>query len=259
MMKPNGLLLLLYAPLLALCLNDTALAQTEHAAPHWTYDGRSGPRYWGDLDHAFEECLAGRSQSPIDISSATDAALEKLDFSYAPTPLNIVNNGHTIQVNYAQGSYVTIGRKTYDLLQFHFHSPSEHTVDGAPYDMVAHLVHSSRDGELAVVGILMKTGRKSTVIGDIWSHMPKKEGAAQSIRGVTIDASDLLPHLSGYYAYSGSLTTPPCSEGVRWFVMLAPHSVSSRQVRQFVNIFPRSTRPIQPLNGRNIRADIYSQ
>ncbi|MCH7575749.1 MAG: carbonic anhydrase family protein [Candidatus Marinimicrobia bacterium] len=244
---------------MVILLSDSTFAQSGHSAPHWTYDGRTGPGYWGDLDHAFEECLAGRSQSPINISSGTDASLEKIHFSYAPTPLNIVNNGHTIQVNYAEGSYVTIGRKTYDLLQFHFHSPSEHTVDGAPYDMVAHLVHSSRDGELAVVGILMKAGRKSEIIGDIWSHMPKKEGAAHSIRGVTVDASDLVPHLSGFYAYSGSLTTPPCSEGVRWFVMLAPHSVSRSQVRQFVDIFPRSTRPTQPLNGREIWADIYSR
>lgn len=149
-MNPKAVFHILFGSWMVVLLSETALAQGGHAAPHWTYDGRTGPQYWGGLDDAFEECATGRSQSPINFSSAKDTALEKMEFSDSPTPLNIVNNGHTIQVNYGKGSSVTIGRKSYSRLQFHFHSPSEHTEDGSPYDMVAHLVHRGRDGELAV-------------------------------------------------------------------------------------------------------------
>lgn len=226
---------------------------------HWGYTGEEGPDHWGDLDPAWEECASGMSQSPIDLATPTRAPMKTLKFFYEASELNIVNNGHTIQVNYQPGSYITVGGKVYDLLQFHFHSPSEHTVDGQPYDMVAHLVHKSADEELAVVGVLMEIGEASKFLKVIWGHIPLEEGEPEAIVGTYVNAKAMIPYLSGYYHYSGSLTTPPCSEGVRWFVMHTPMKVSAEQVSQFTDIFHSNARPVQPLNHRSLREDSYSR
>ncbi|NNG03445.1 MAG: carbonic anhydrase family protein [Inquilinus sp.] len=225
----------------------------------WSYHGDIGPEHWGDLvdshgDRAYPLCALGTAQSPIDIpaGAAVDARRMPLAFDYRPVPLAVKNNGHTIQVDYAPGSTMTVQGVTYDLLQFHFHAPSEHHVDGDVYPMEGHLVHGRQNGdtlELAVVGFLMTEGEANPVIQGIWEHMPAETGSV-TVRGAKVSAADLLPDSREYYGYSGSLTTPPCSEDVKWHVLAEPIEVSERQIAAFEELFEMNARPPQPLNGR---------
>jgi len=220
--------------------------------PHWTYKGAEGPTHWGKLDSTYAVCSTGNRESPIDIKGAKAADLLPLKFDYNSVPLNIIDNGHTIQVNYAAGSTLTVGAKTYTLKQFHFHHPSEEHVNGHRYDMVAHLVHADADGHLAVVAVFLKSGTENSFIDSVWRNVPKEKEKAADVPGVTINVKDLLPADHGYYTYTGSLTTPPCSEGVIWFVLKNPVSLSPAQVAAFAKIYPMNARPIQPTNGREI-------
>jgi len=238
--------------LAGLFLSNTVFAA--EGLVQWGYDSDSpqGPSHWGDLTAEFTACKSGKNQSPIDINDSKAVKLTGIKFNYKPTPIDVINNGHTIQVNYAQGSSIDFGGKVYKLLQFHFHSPSEHTVKGNAYDMVAHLVHQADDGQLGVIGVLLKQGKNSNpAIETVWKHMPSKAGERNTIPG-TLNARDLLPTSKRYYNYSGSLTTPPCSEGVNWMVMQTPVEVSVEQIVSFRNLFPLSTRPVQTLNGRTV-------
>src|SRR5262245_18873432 len=205
---------------LALCAG--ALLAQEHAGPHWTYEGKHGPDHWGDLDKSFSACQQGHHQSPIDIRAPKAADLPPIQFAYRPAPLHIVNNGHTIQVNYAPGSTITVGDKTYELKQFHFHHPSEEKVNGKGFKMVAHLVHAAPDGALAVVAVLLQPGAANPLIADLWQHLPAHEGPEQAFDAAQIDVTALLPQDRGYYTFEGSLTTPPCTESVAWFVLKTP-------------------------------------
>jgi carbonic anhydrase len=236
----------------ALCLVPGFLsAQESH--PHWTYTGSDGPAEWGKLDSAFATCSVGHTQSPIDIKGAKKADLPPLQFNYNSVPLNIIDNGHTIQVNYAPGSTLTVGDKTYTLKQFHFHHPSEEHINGHGYDMVVHLVHFDDQGHLAVVGVLIKKGSSNALVDTVWKNIPSQKEKATDISDVRVNAKDLLPGDHGYYTFAGSLTTPPCSEGVTWFVMKEQVSLSPEQISTFAKIYPRNARPIQPLNGRELR------
>ena len=218
---------------------------------HWRYDGEEGPQHWGDLSPNYTSCKAGKSQSPINISQARKAKLATIKFNYKATPVDIENNGHTIQLNYAKGSSINVGGKPYALLQFHFHSPSEHHVNGKPYDMVAHLVHQAADGQLGVIGVLMKVGKANKVIEQIWKVLPETADEHNAVAD-TLNVADLLPAERLYFNYSGSLTTPPCSEGVNWMVLTTPVEVSAEQVAHFNRLFAKSVRPIQALNGRTV-------
>ncbi len=237
--------------LFILPFSTLVFAGSGHAGAHWGYDDETGPAHWGDMKHEFTTCKTGKQQSPINISSAHSASLPAITFSYQATPLNMVNNGHTIQVNYAPGSHITVAGKQYELLQFHFHSPSENEIDGKPADMVAHLVHKAADGQLGVIGVLMKKGSRNPLIEKLWKHLLTHEGE-YSKAAIKINVEDLLPADRAYYHYSGSLTTPPCSEGVNWMVLKNTVDVSVAQTGAFTNIFHKSTRPVQPLNGRQI-------
>jgi carbonic anhydrase len=223
-----------------------------HSA-HWGYEGEIGPAHWGDLSPEYSACKEGKMQSPVDITGAVKADLDDIEFNYNDVPLMIINNGHAIQVNYAGDSSIEVNGKEYKLLQFHFHGPSENTVNGKPYDMEAHLVHKSSDGELAVVAVFMKKGKKNDFIQTLWKYMPEEEGKERSVRSVKINASQLLPADKTYYSFTGSLTTPPCSEGVKWMVMKTPIEVSAKQIAKFSSIFEMNARPVQPLNGRIIK------
>lgn len=227
------------------------------AENHWNYEGVTGPEQWGALDPGNAQCAEGRQQSPVDITGATRPHPDRLRFNYAPSALKLVNTGRTIQVNYDPGSYLTIGNRRYDLLQFHFHSPSEHTIDGQVYDMETHLVHRSADRQLAIVAVLMAVGEENATIQTLWDHLPSREGVDTALRGGTIDVQAwILPKMT-YYAYSGSLTTPPCSEGIQWIILRTPMPVSAAQVGTFTAHFPRSTRPVQPLNDRVLFEGVY--
>ncbi len=227
-------------------------ASAQQPPTHWSYSGHAGPNEWGKLDSTYAACSSGKTQSPIDIRGAQKADLPVLKFEYNSVPLNIIDNGHTIQVNYPAGSTLTVGKKLYMLQQFHFHHPSEEHVNGHSFDMVVHLVHADAEGHLAVVAVFLKKGNANPLIDLIWQNLPTEKGKAVGVSGVTLNAKDLLPAHYGYYTYSGSLTTPPCSEGVTWYVMKDPVALSESQVAVFAKLYPRIARPIQATNGREI-------
>jgi carbonic anhydrase len=221
--------------------------------PHWSYQGHGGPAEWGELDPAFATCQLGKLQSPIDIRGAKAADLPAIKFDYKPSPLRVIDNGHSIQVNYAPGSSIDVGGTRYELVQFHFHKPSEEKIDGKAHAMVAHLVHKGADGKLAVVAVLLDAGGTNPTIDTIWKNLPQEKGKEATVNA-TIDAATLLPADHGYYTFQGSLTTPPCSEDVRWFVLKTPVKVAGSEITAFGKIYPMNARPSQPLNGRTLEA-----
>jgi carbonic anhydrase len=223
---------------------------------HWSYEGDTGPAHWGTLTPAFAACGTGRRQSPIDIVNPTPKILGPLEIHYEPTVLNIINNGHAIQVNMDPGSYIELDGMRYDLLQFHFHTLSEHTVDDEYSVMEMHLVHKSQEDNLAVIGVWMDEGDANQALAPIWAHMPSDVGPGQRYQNVQINPADLLPASRQTYRYSGSLTTPPCSEGVKWVMMVESIPVSMDQVQAFARTFPSNNRPVQPLNGREVFIDV---
>lgn len=224
-------------------------------AHHWSYKGETGPTHWASLEHEFTACGAGNEQSPIDIRSdaVSKAALPAIEFDYHPAPLKVVDNGHTIQVNYAPGSFISVGGHRYELQQFHFHKPSEEAIDGKHADMVAHLVHKDDQGQLAVVAVLLRAGAVHPMLAALWNNLPPKKEEQVERTDVMVDAADLLPAARGYYTFAGSLTTPPCSEGVRWFVLKDPAAVSGGQIAMFGHRYPMNARPVQPLHGRSVQ------
>jgi carbonic anhydrase len=227
----------------------------EHG-PHWSYSGPTGPANWGALEPQYSACALGKSQSPIDIH---DAAVKKTDlpainFHYKTSTLKIIDNGHTIQINYAPGSFISVGGKQYELVQFHFHKPSEEKLNGKGFDMVAHLVHKASDGKFAVVAVMLTSGGANPLIEKLWHNLPKEKGTEVVLGAIKINAADLLPKNRAYYTYTGSLTTPPCSEGVTWFILKHPTSISSDEVASFAGLYPMNARPVQALNGREVRA-----
>jgi len=221
---------------------------------HWSYGGHGGPAEWAALNPEFATCKLGTHQSPIDIRGAKTADLPAIAFNYQPAPLAIIDNGHTIQVNYAPGSWIDVGGARYELVQFHFHKPSEEKIDGKPHAMVAHLVHKNAEGKLAVVAVLLDGGGASATIDAIWKNLPAEKEKAVAVPGVSVDASTLLPKDRAYYTFQGSLTTPPCSEDVTWFVLKSPMKIADGEIAQFAKIYPMNARPTQPTNGRPIEA-----
>ncbi|HEY6291205.1 MAG TPA: carbonic anhydrase family protein [Terriglobia bacterium] len=224
----------------------------------WSYEGATGPQQWGDLDPEYAACKAGKEQSPIDIRHAEKAELPALRFEYQSAPLKyLINNGYTIRVNYhdapGSGSFLMVGGKRYQLMQFHFHRPSEESIHGKPYDMVLHLMHQAGDGKVAGVAVLLKAGSANATIQQIWEHMPETQGREEEIAGVEVNPAGLLPLDAAYYTYMGSLTAPPCSEGVTWFVLKTPVDISAEQINAFARLYPHDVRPVQPLNGRVVR------
>lgn len=224
---------------------------------HWSYQNESGPDHWAELDDTFATCTSGKAQSPINLTAAKSADLANPDFYYQPVPLNLLNNGHTVQIPYAPGSYVTLDGVKYNLLQFHFHSPSEHTIDNQSQAAELHLVHQNEAGELAVVAIMLHTDEKASVNSayeDLTQNLPSKVG--DKIRTEkTINAQALLPKDLTTYRYSGSLTTPPCSESVTWLVMTEPVVLNSQQAAQYESLLDHNNRPLQLLNQRAVQID----
>lgn len=228
-------------------------AHAQHAAHEWDYRGKQDPAHWGDLKPDYATCKLGKHQSPIDIRATSKAALPPLGFDYRSAPLTVLDNGHTIQVNVAPGSGVDIGGSRYELLQFHFHTPSEERINGKQYPLVAHLVHKNGEGRLAVVAVLFKLGKEHPLLSTVWSAIPTEKGAPKTVEGKQVDASALLPARQGYYNFEGSLTTPPCSEDVNWFVLKTPVEMSKGQLDAFHKIYKHNARPVQALNGRVVK------
>lgn len=238
---------------LAIALATAAGVQAAEAAPtHWEYAGKSGTAHWGDLNKEFGACKLGKEQSPIDIRHAKAAKLAPIGFNYTASPAEIVNNGHTVQVNLTGGGSAHLASGDYKLAQFHFHTPSEEMVNGKRYPLVAHLVHKNAAGELAVVAVLFKEGKENAALKHVFDGLPQASGEKHPLQG-TFDAASLLPAQHGYYAYMGSLTTPPCSEGVHWQVLKQPIELSKQQLAEFRKLYPMNARPAQPLNGRVVQ------
>lgn len=224
------------------------------APAHWTYEGEEGPAHWGSLSPDFAACAEGKSQSPIDISNPVPQDVANIVFHYQPSKVNIINNGHTIQVNYDAGSAIELEGGRYDLLQFHFHAPSEHAINGKLAAGELHLVHKSADGKLAVVGILIETGADNPAFKSTWDNLPSAAGPQQRL-SAEVDAAAMLPAGLGTYRYEGSLTTPPCTEGVKWIVMVEPVEMSAAQLAAFTHIYKGNNRPLQALEGRRLIKD----
>jgi carbonic anhydrase len=242
--------------ILSLLLTACA-AQTEEAhaePPHWTYEGEEGPEHWGELDSTYALCGTGTHQSPIDVGSPQEQDLANIIFHYQPSAENILNNGHTVQVNYDPGSYIELDGERYDVMQFHYHAPSEHTVDGESFPAELHIVHKNAEDALAVVGILLKEGAENSAYQPFLNHLPAGKTDAKDA-GVKIDAAALLPAVQTTYRYSGSLTTPPCSEGVSWLLMTTPVELSADQLGKLEGLFGENNRPVQPLNDRPLEED----
>jgi carbonic anhydrase len=225
---------------------------------HWTYEGDDGPAVWGLLDPSYVACSAGKSQSPVNLAAPTSKGLPNIEFHYQPSALNILNNGHTVQVNYDAGSYIVIQGVTYNLVQFHFHAPSEHKLNGKTFAAELHLVHKSAAGQLAVVGVFLDNTAPADnpAFTPVFGNLPTTTTPVATITGVTVNAAAFLPTTQTTYRYSGSLTTPPCTEGVAWNVMTTPVLVSAAQAKAFSSLFPGGdARPVQSGNGRELDID----
>lgn len=238
--------------ILATCMTPLAVLAN---STHWGYEGNGAPEHWGDLDEAFKTCQSGTSQSPvnIDTQSVHDEQLAALDVQYADGPSTLLNNGHTLQAEIS--SYTTdsihLINDVYTLKQFHFHAPSENTIDGKQYAMEMHLVHEDRTGKIAVVAVLFDIGEPNDALENLWQSIPADGDNMPLFSPININ--ELLPEDKNYWHYSGSLTTPPCSESVSWFVMKSPLTLSQEQLSRFrAAIQYNNNRPVQPLNGREV-------
>lgn len=218
-----------------------------HGAVDWSYSGATGPERWAELSPAYAECDASE-QSPVDLTSAEPGEAPALRIDYAPTNAQLDSSGHVLAVD-AESGTLSLGEATYDLVQLHFHAPSEHVVDGEAYAAEAHLVHANDAGELAVVGVLIEEGSDANpFFSDLWERLPEGDAERQPVE---IDLNELLPEDRSFFSYRGSLTTPPCTEDVRWTVMQTPIALSEDQIER-LETHATGARPAQPVGERVI-------
>ena len=223
-----------------------------YAGGHWEYSGEAGPESWGKLAPEFSVCAMGKNQSPVDLKGAIKGQLTPIKFDYKTNASEIINNGHTIQANYTPGSSITVDGVQFELKQFHFHAPSENLINGKSYPMEMHLVHADKDGNLAVVGVMFEEGAANAALTDLWKQMPEKADG-KNVLAAQVNALKLLPQKQAYFRFNGSLTTPPCSEGVRWMVMKTSITASKEQLHAFEHTMHHANnRPVQAVNARPI-------
>lgn len=218
----------------------------------WSYEGAKGPAHWAELDPEYAACN-GKQQSPIDIQETKKGNLPGLQFEFKTGPLHVINNGYTaVRVDYPKGNgnFLVAGDERYELTQFHFHHPGEELLHGKGYDMVVHLMYAASDGKVAGVAVMVNEGRANPVVEELWKYMPQTVGKSHEIPGVELNPAGLIPKDAGYYTYTGSVTAPPCTEGVKWFVLKTPVEFSSAEIGAFAKLYPHDVRPVQPLNGR---------
>jgi carbonic anhydrase len=224
---------------------------------HWDYYGKTGPLGWGKLDPAYQACSQGKEQSPIDIRGAhLNKALQPIEFHYIAGPVTLENNGNTVEVLVNPGSYIVANGVRYDLQQFHFHHPAEEVVKGKLTDMDVHLVHKGVDGKLAVLAVRFSEnrGEPNATLATLWQHLPATPGTTEKETDM-VNPGGLLPGDRGYWTYTGSLTAPPCTEGVRWYVFEQPITISREQLRAFADLYKLNSRPVQDTHGRRIEAN----
>lgn len=231
-----------------------AEAHEAHGPPHWGYEGAEGPAFWSNLSPEYRICALGKNQSPIDLAGANTTANVAVSADYRPGPLVILNNGHTVQDNVPPGSIFMSGSQRYTLLQVHFHTPSEHTLNGRAYPMEAHFVHKDEKGNLAVLGIFFEVGATNAELAKLIVAAPRQKADSHVVEGFTFDPARLLPPELAVYRYQGSLTTPGCSEGVAWHVAQTPVQASATQIHALQAIMGHNARPPQPVNGRLVIA-----
>ena len=250
--------------LLSIAFMGTSLIHAEHSkasiklehnkhahAVHWSYEGEGAPEHWGDIDPRFTTCSNGVNQSPINLTGFTEADLPAITFNYNLISTEMLDNGHTEQINIKEGSSITVDGIVFELKQFHFHSPSENNINGKSFPLEAHFVHASKDGKLAVVAVMFEEGKANAALTELWAQMPEKVGEHHAIDAKHLDA--LLPEDRDYYRFNGSLTTPPCTEGVRWLVMKKSVTLSKAQIETFKEVMHhQNNRPLQPTNARMI-------
>lgn len=259
--RPNASRDYIHAKAAALAGHDKpTAAQTHdasgHVSAHWSYAGATGPESWGTLQPEFGVCATGKRQSPINIeeSNTLQGPAEPLLFNYTPSNGTVINNGHTVQVEVQGGNTLTVRGSNYALVQVHFHSPSEEQINFRHYAMVAHLVHQNAEGRLAVVAVLLEPGQANAFIDSVWTYMPLDENDQVRMPAGLFDLKGLLPQDQRYYQFLGSLTTPPCTEGVLWMVLKTPVQISAAQLRLFQQLYPNNARPVQPVNSRPVRS-----
>jgi len=240
---------------LLLVLGGCSNGTQEDTHKHWSYDGDTGPEHWAELDPAWEIAARGQSQSPIDLGEARQGDAGTLEFHYLESAIRITNTGHSIQLNVEPGSWVEIDGKRFHLKQFHLHSPSEHAENGVHSALEVHFVHESDDLNLAVVGFLMDAGPGSANFDIFLASIPAV-GETRAIPDFQTDLAKILPEdLEHKYHYTGSLTTPPCTENVEWIVLKTHTSISAEQLATFRKYYQGNNRPLQPLNGRKLMVD----
>lgn len=235
--------------------NKAKEAYGTHSA-HWSYQGETGPEHWGELDPLYAQCIQGKEQSPVNIESSkvkSSGELKNHSIHYVPTDFSLVHNGHTIQANAkTANNHISVEGEEYKLIQFHFHTPSEHQVNGQNYDMELHLVHKDAKGKLAVLGIMLREGKENETLASFWGALPKEETENDISVSEPIDLQGLLPKDQTSFHYNGSLTTPPCTEKVQWIVFEEPIEMSKEQIQAFQQNFPDNHRPVQLLNEREV-------
>ena len=219
---------------------------------HWSYEGDSGPASWSKINVDWAKCGNGSRQSPIDIRDGMKVELEQISFDYHPSSFSVVDNGHTVQVGVSGGNYITVQNRMFELQQFHFHRPSEERINGKAFEMVVHLVHRDAEGRLAVLALLLERGAPQATIQTVWNNLPLEKFETMQPT-ILLDPAEMLPARRDYYTYMGSMTSPPCSEGVLWLVMKQPVQASPAQMALFSRLYPLNARPIQPANGRIIK------
>jgi carbonic anhydrase len=235
---------------------EMMLKATVAAAPRhsntWSYEGENGPANWGKINSEWAKCGTGNRQSPIDLRDGMKVDLEQIAFDYRPSGFNVVDNGHTIQVGLGYGNFITVQNRTFELIQFHFHRPSEERINGRGTEMVVHLVHKDGEGKLAIVAVMLQRGAPNSMIQTVWNNLPlEKNNTIAPV--VAIDVNEILPARRDYFTFLGSMTAPPCSEGVLWMVMKEPMPASPAQMALFSRLYPMNARPIQPGGGRVVK------
>ena len=236
---------------IAAMLAAAPFASGQQGSEHqeWSYEGATGPLNWGKLP-GNAMCGTGRNQSPVNIEAALKTSAKPLQPSYATGSKDIVNNGHTIQIDFESGDTLVVDNATFTLQQMHFHAPSENQIAGRSFPMEAHFVHADPQGNLLVVAVMFKEGAALSALDKVWAAMPPESGPPRPLLNVVTPMA-FLPKSRSYYRFSGSLTTPPCTEGVRWMVLETPVSASKAQIEAFEHaIKHHNNRPVQPLNGR---------
>jgi carbonic anhydrase len=244
----------LVAIICAAGLACVAQVGTAAGEAHWSYAGATGPAKWGTLSKEFALCKKGERQSPIDIPDAEvrKGDLPPLLFNYKPSPLRIIDDGHTIRVDYAPGSFLTVSGNRYQLVSFDFHKPSQYKVSGKEHEMEVDLTHEGKDGKLAIVAVFLDPGQSNPLVKTLWSNLPRVKDKEHVVPSVTINAYGLLPESKDHYTLAGSLTTPPCTENVTWYVLKTPVQLSADQIARFARLYPMNARPVERINERDL-------